>query len=233
MTPSLRAMTDVVTRIVLVRHGESQVSVSRRVGGPRTCSGLSPLGVVQAERLRDRLRTTGEVVPDAIYTSAYPRAQETAAIIAAAFAGSTVVVEPGWGEHDPGPDCDGLTYEEFVERHGSPDWESDPHGTTFPGGETVAAFQHRVGVTLRAALDRHPGQTILVACHGGVVDTVLRTALRTPQTGGFELHTTNASLTEVVLVRPGRWRLLRYNDAAHLAGLPVASPREPVADGTT
>ena len=62
-----------------------------------------------------------------------------------------------------------------------------------------------------------------MCCHGGVVNAVLRIALRAPTTGGFELFTTNASLTELVLVRPGRWRLLRYNDAAHLAGLPLAT----------
>jgi probable phosphoglycerate mutase len=54
---------------------------------------------------------------------------------------------------------------------------------------------------------------------------VLRLALRTPITGGFELFTANASMTELLLVRPGRWRLLRYNDTAHLAGLPAESPR--------
>jgi probable phosphoglycerate mutase len=43
--------------------------------------------------------------------------------------------------------------------------------------------------------------------------------VRAPITGDFELFTTNTSLTELMLVRPGRWRLVRYNDAAHLAGL--------------
>jgi probable phosphoglycerate mutase len=40
-----------------------------------------------------------------------------------------------------------------------------------------------------------------------------------PFTGSFELNTLNTSLTELSLIRPGRWRLLRYNDAAHLEGL--------------
>ena len=64
-----------------------------------------------------------------------------------------------------------------------------------------------------------------MCCHGGVVNAVLRLALRTPITGGFELYTANASMTELLLVRPGRWRLLRYNDTAHLAGLPAETPR--------
>lgn len=207
-----------VTRLVLVRHGESEVTVRRVVGGPRTCSGLSDLGHRQAERLAARLAETGELEVDALYSSAYPRAVETAAALAPVL-GVEVVAEAGFGEHDPGPDCDGLTFVEFVERHGMPDWESDPFAVSFPGGETVAAFHHRVGSTLRALLDRHAGHTVMVVCHGGVVDAVFRMALRTVSTGVFEMHTANTSLTELLLVGPGRWRLVRYNDAAHLVGL--------------
>ena len=221
-SPSLRAVTDIETpaptRLVLVRHGESQVTVRRVVGGLRTCTGLSELGVQQAELLAARLAATGELAVEALYSSTYPRAIETAERLAPVF-GTEVRVEAGFGEHDPGPECDGLSFSDFVERHGMPDWEGDPHGVTFPGGETLAAFHHRVGVTLREVLDRHPAETVMVVCHGGVIDFMMRFALRTPPTGVFELHTTNASLTELVEVTPGRWRLVRYNDSSHLAGL--------------
>ena len=149
----------VPTRLVLVRHAESMVTRQPGDRGPRTCVGLSPFGRRQAEALRDRLATTGEVTADALYASAYPRAIETAEIIAPALGGLDVKVDEGFGEHDPGPDCDGMTFDAFIEAHGRPDWEVDPHAVTFPGGETVAAFHHRVGVALRAALDRHAGQT--------------------------------------------------------------------------
>ena len=212
------------TRVVLVRHGESNVTVRRVVGGPRTCDGLSPLGVQQAERLRDRLADTGEIAASLLVSSAYPRARQTAEIIAPAL-GADVVVEEGFGEHDPGPDCDGMTFEEFVDRYGMPDWESDPHAVTFPGGETIAEFDLRVGATFARTVREHRGGTLVIVCHGGVVDGILRTALRAARTGVFELHTMNTSLTEIVHVRPDRWRLIRYNDAAHLAGLPAESPR--------
>lgn len=212
------------TRVVLVRHGESQVTVDRVIGGPRSCTGLSELGVRQAERLRDRLAETGEVAATHLFTSAYPRARETAEIIASAF-GLDVLVEIGFGEHDPGPECDGLTFRDFVDRHGMPDWESDPFAETFPGGETIAAFDLRTGDAFSRTLAAHRGGTIVVVCHGGVIDGLMRFALRTARTGLFELHTVNTSLTEMVQVRPDRWRLLRYNDAAHLAGLPAETPR--------
>ena len=213
----------VPTRLVLIRHAESTVTVNRVIGGPRSCVGLSPFGRRQAEALRDRLAATGEVAADALYASAYTRAIETAEIVASAVGVLDVKVDEGFGEHDPGPDCDGMTFDAFIERHGRPDWEGDPHGVSFPGGETVAAFHHRVGVALRSALDRHAGQTLVVVCHGGVVDAALRIALRTPSTGIFEMNTKNTAITELVLVRPGRWRLVRYNDHAHLAALDASA----------
>jgi 2,3-bisphosphoglycerate-dependent phosphoglycerate mutase len=210
--------TPAVTRVVLVRHGESQVTVRRVVGGLRTCSGLSDLGRRQADRLAGRLRETRELEVDALYSSSYPRAIETAERLVPVL-GTDLLVEPGFGEHDPGPDCDGLSFDDFVDLHGMPDWESDPYGVTFPGGETLADFHHRVGATLHEVVERHAGSTVMVVCHGGVIDFVMRFALRTPPTGVFELHTGNASLTELLAVRPGRWRLVRYNDSSHLAGL--------------
>jgi broad specificity phosphatase PhoE len=211
------------TRLILIRHGESRVTVDRVIGGPRTCNGLSDLGRRQAERLRDRLDTTGEIQATALYASSYPRAIETAEIISPVL-GLPVVEEAGFGEHDPGPECDGLTFTSFLDRYGMPDWESDPHAVTFPGGETVAEFHHRVGATLSRVVRDHRGGAIVVACHGGVIDAAFRALLRLPAHGSFELQTTNTSLTEFVTTRRDRWRLVRYNDAAHVAGLPLETP---------
>lgn len=219
-----------MTRLVLVRHGESKVTVDRVVGGPRSCRGLSDLGRQQAERLRDRWSASREFRPDVVVSSAYPRARETAAILVPALGHSEIRIVPEFGEHDPGPECDGLTYDEFVRRFGSPDWENDPYGVTFPGGETIADFQIRVGRAVRSLMDDVGQGTALVVCHGGVIDTVLRHALRAPGTGIFEIHTKNTSITELEVVRLGRWKVLRYNDSAHLVGLPEMTNRAGFAE---
>lgn len=211
------------TRIVLVRHGESIVTVNRVLGGPRTCSGLSELGKLQAARLRDRLAQTREYEIDVLMSSGYPRARETAEIIAPALSSLPITIDTGFGEHDPGPECDGLTFDEFVRRHGSPDWSADPNAVFFPGGETIAQFHARVSKSMEQLLRKHPGKSVLVACHGGVVDAVLRTTMRTPPTGAFEAHTKNCSITELVEIRSGHFALMRYNDHAHLHGLPAAT----------
>lgn len=216
--------TDASTTLVLVRHGESNVTVNRVIGGFRTCSGLSELGREQADRLRERIAATGELAPDVLISSNFPRAIETAQAIAPAFGDMAIEIVPGFGEHDPGPQVDGMTFHGYVERFGSPDW-TDPHAEVFPGGETIAAFHARVGEAVATAIDTHRGGCIVVACHGGVIDATFRHLLRAPLTGAFELHTLNTSITEFVAADNGAWRLRRYNDVGHLHGLPSETPR--------
>jgi len=206
------------TRIVLIRHGESRATVERFVGGPRSCTGLTQRGREQAEALRDRLMNGYDIAPTAVYSSHFPRALETAQILSPALGSLSSQVVAGWGEHDPGPECDGMSYVDFVAQHSQIDWDGDPNGVIFPGGETVAQFQKRVMETLRQTVRDNESGTVAVVCHGGVIDAVMRIVLHGPATGKFELHTQNTSLTEVVHVSGSKWKLVRYNDVAHLLG---------------
>jgi len=212
-----------VTRIVYVHHGESNATVNRTIGGHRTCTGLSELGHRQAAALRDRWSAAPDLNPDLIISSHFTRARETATYIAEAFGKMPVTVDEGFGEHDPGEDCDGMAMEQFVERYGTVSWSEDPFGVTFPGGETLAEFHFRIGRAVRRLVDAHPDQTIVIACHGGVVDTVVRQALKTSMTGGFQFNTKNTSITELHLIRSNHWVLHRFGDAAHLEGLAPAT----------
>lgn len=221
--------TPPATRLVVIRHGESKVTVRRVIGGFRTCDGLSPLGVDQARRLAARLGETREISADVVIASNFARARETADVLLEALGTTTLEIDAAFGEHDPGPDLDGMSFQAYVERFGTPNWSGDPHTELFPGGETTAEFHLRVGARLSNLVGERAGSTIVIVCHGGVIDAIFRQLLRVPQTGGFELQTANTSMTEFVMAGtgdvPGVWRLLRYNDAAHLAGLPEASPR--------
>ena len=223
------------TTITLIRHGESAVTVDRVIGGKRTCRGLSPLGRRQAERLRDRLRSEGVTDVTALIVSDFPRALETADIIRPVFAETgaphPIDVWSDFGEHDPGPEIDGMSFDAYVDRCGTPDWAGDPDVEIFPGGETTRQFHQRVERGLRALCHDFAGRQVMVVCHGGVVDAAFRILLGLPRTAGFELHTLNTALTTFSGPAEGSgdvespWRLERYNDAAHLAGLPDATPR--------
>ena len=70
-----------MTQLYLIRHGEALSAIQGRVGD----AGLSPLGVAQARRLRDRLAATREIAADVLIASTYLRAQQTAQIIAPAL----------------------------------------------------------------------------------------------------------------------------------------------------
>jgi hypothetical protein len=47
---------------------------------------------------------------------------------------------------------------------------------------------------------------------------MLRIALHAPLNGKFEISVGNTAITELVHLKGSKWRLVRYNDTAHLAG---------------
>jgi len=210
------------TRLVLVRHGESVATAERYIGGHRTCRGLTDLGRRQAAALRDRWAQHLDITPDILVASHFPRAIETAQIIAPALGNLEMHIEPGVGEHDPGPLCDGMTYDDYVAKYGPGlTWE-DPFRNIFEDGETMSAFHHRAASALYALANMHAGKTVVVVCHGGVVDVAFRSLLRLPIAGVFELKTLNTSITSFERAGqsdPTKWVIERYNDAAHLAGI--------------
>jgi probable phosphoglycerate mutase len=212
------------TRLVLVRHGESACSVAGIVGGRTGCTGLSPVGVEEAGALRDRLVAGGELAgAAAVYASVLPRALETAAIAAPGLGGLAAVADCDLCELHPG-EADGLTWTEYVERYGGPDWDVDPDAELAPGGESWTGFVRRVAGALTDKATAHPGQLVVIFCHGGVVEASLESFLSvSPDHGRLKLRTSHTSLTEWELL-PDGWRLLRYNDAAHLPGARTGPP---------
>lgn len=214
-------MTD-TTRIILVRHGESNVTVARTIGGMLTCTGLSDLGRQQAARLRDRFAAGHEPAIDELWSSQMPRAIETAEIVNESLA-LPLNINPDFEEFRPG-EADGLRFDDYVEKYGPVDQLAEPFKLLAPGGESRASFFLRVGTAFSELIGANAGRTTMVACHGGVVDAVVRTLLGIHSEKRFYLSTTNTSLTELSTTDAEgqkNWRLVRYNDCAHLAGLPT------------
>jgi probable phosphoglycerate mutase len=225
--PGVRTVPAVLagaTRIVLVRHGEARCNVDGVVGGLTGCTGLSPVGVTEAEALRDRLVRSGELAGTAaVYVSVLPRALETAAIVAPGLGGLTAVADCDLCELHPG-EADGLTWKEFTERFGGPNWDVDPDTVLAPGGESWTGFVGRVASVLTRTAADHGGELVVIFCHGGVVEASIEALLpAAPGRGRLKLRTAHTSLTEWEW-GPGGWTLLRYNDAAHLAGVTAWAP---------
>ena len=217
-----------VTKLLLVRHGESQVTVKGILGGEKTDTGLSPLGKLQAEALSDRWSGGGEPAVDALYSSTLPRAIETAEILGPQLGNLDLQLDEDLVEHRPG-EADGMRFDDLEARYGPIDFRTRPHRPFAPGAESAAQFYHRASRGLDRVVSQNAGKCVVVACHGGVIDIAFRYFLDLPRNGTFDLHTLNTSITEFRVddsgPQRGRWRLQRYNDHAHLAGLPPETPR--------
>ena len=208
-----------VTRLALIRHGQAKAALDRVVGGERGCTGLAELGRAQSEALRDRLARTGELTADVLLASTLPRAVETAEIIAPALGGADVVRDCDLCELHPG-ECDALPWEAYDERYGV-DMRADPYAPMSPGGESLAEFNLRVGRALSRLAQEHQGRSVVVACHGGVVIGSMLSLLGLPaqRPPTADLMVENTSITEWERLDDGRWRLVRFNDTAHLSGV--------------
>jgi 2,3-bisphosphoglycerate-dependent phosphoglycerate mutase len=212
------------TRLVLIRHGESQATVDQVVGGHRGCTGLSELGVRQAAALARRLAATGELGSvNVLSSSILPRAISTAELIAPAlgWAPDAVVQDCAFCELHPG-ECDGMTWEQFGGVYGDPDMRANPYTPLSPGGESLAEFQLRAGRALTQVVRDHPGLTVVLVCHGGVIGASMATFLDLPAFGRLvDLQIDNTSITEWLVPVDGQDRsgLVRFNDVAHLAEL--------------
>lgn len=208
------------TRLVLIRHGESASNAGRWLSGIDTCGGLSDLGRVQAERLRDRLAASGER-PDVLLSSTMPRAVQTAEIVAEAVDGVEVDAREELGERTPG-ECEGMTHDEYEQRYGKRPW-ADWEEALSPGGESNEEFLARVRRVIPALAQEHDGRTLWVVCHGGIIMSTAALLMGTQHRGAVPIwgNPANTAVSEWVHWE-GQWLCTRYNDAAHLEGLTPA-----------
>lgn len=137
-----------MTRLLLVRHGETDWNADGRLQG-QTDRPLSDFGRQQARRLAAELATEDF---EAIYSSDLARARETAEIVGARLE-LPVSFDPDLREKDWGT-WEGLT---AVERD----------RVEF-AGESTEAHQERILRALERISERHPGDgNVLVVTHGG------------------------------------------------------------------
>jgi probable phosphoglycerate mutase len=212
------------TRLILIRHGESVAQAKQFLSGHATCVGLSELGRVQAEALRDRLVVSRELGPiDSVFTSSLERAKETERILRPAFGDTLPKAECDWCEIRAGS-AEGVSYDDFQERFPSTGDPRDPYTRRIPDGETWAEFFVRAGTRLRRIASEHAGEQVVVVCHGGIIgSSFVALGEGTLHDGVAQTHEAiNTSITE--WRHTGRrWQLARFNDAAHLAGLARSS----------
>ena len=203
------------TRIVLIRHGETAWNAERRLQGHIDIA-LNAQGVRQAEALADAL--AGERF-DAIIASDLQRAHQTAQAVARRH-GMQVSTDPFLRERCFGG-FEGLLYAEIEARfpHQFKAWQArDIDSVRPPGagaGETFRQFYDRCVSAIASHAERHPGQTLALVAHGGVLECAYRAALGLSLETARDFPVMNASINRFT-VRAGKLVLESWGEVAHL-----------------
>jgi probable phosphoglycerate mutase len=161
------------TRILAIRHGETDWNVATRIQGQIDIS-LNPQGQWQAKQVAKAL---AEEDIHAIYASDLSRALVTAQHIAE-FHSHEVNQISSLRERHYGF-FEGQTWDEIQTAHSEDAalWrDRDPHWTPKNGGESLVMLHARVNHMVNEIASRHRGEQIALVTHGGVLDILYRIA---------------------------------------------------------
>jgi broad specificity phosphatase PhoE len=156
--PAGSSPATVLTRdFVFVRHGETDWNKEKRVQG----STGAPMNEAGHEQAKGLARGLWEVPIQAVYSSALPRAIETASYVAGPHR-VNVVTDPRLNEIHHG-EWEGLSESELPDLNLYRRWREDPTSCTLPGAEALAAVHERAVGAMRDIASRHPASDGLVA----------------------------------------------------------------------
>ncbi|PKO81215.1 MAG: histidine phosphatase family protein [Betaproteobacteria bacterium HGW-Betaproteobacteria-13] len=206
-------MAKPLTRLCIVRHGETPWNAERRLQGHLDID-LNENGVAQAQ-------ATGRALSglhfSATYSSDLQRARRTAAACIRPGTEGTVSTHSGLRERHYGH-FQGLTYDEAQSRF--PDdyarfLSRDASFAFSEGGESLTAFASRIANALLEIVERHPGEQILIVTHGGVLDIIHRLSTGKSLDSPRDFTIPNAALNWITH-DDGQWQLISWGDQSHL-----------------
>jgi ribonuclease H / adenosylcobalamin/alpha-ribazole phosphatase len=200
------------TRLLLLRHGQTELSVQRRYSG-RGNPPLTELGRQQADAAARYLGARGGIA--AVISSPLQRCHDTATA-AAKRLGLDVTVDDDLIETDFGA-WEGLTFSEAAER--DPElhrrWLRDT-STEPPGGESFDAVNQRVSRARDRVVADHGGSTVLVVSHVTPIKMLLREALDAGPGILYRLHLDLASLSIAEFYPDGASSVRLVNQTGYL-----------------
>jgi probable phosphoglycerate mutase len=202
-----------ITRLLLIRHGETDWNRDARIQGQLDAP-LNEVGRAQACTLATRL--SGEGI-EAVYSSDLSRACETAEI---ALAGSGLQIhrtadlrEASFGAWQGKRWTD--VEREFPQEVSH--YRRDYGHYAPPGGESLTALRRRSVAAFHRIAGDHRGQTVALFSHGGPCRVILADVLSLDVTKVRRLGMSNASVHLVEMNGDEAWIAL-LNDTGHLKG---------------
>lgn len=198
-------------KIYLIRHGESQWNVIRKIQGQKDIS-LTDKGVEQAKLIGDRL--TKEKI-DKIYSSDLERAYNTAKIIGNKI-GINPIPKKDFREINFGV-WEGLSNDKMMAEYYDEVylWRKEPEKLKIEGGETLQEVQIRAMKCLEKIVDTSNDESILIVSHGVTLKTIILGLLDMDLMYFKNLTINNVGLT-IVEFREYNKVLRVLNDTSHV-----------------
>ena len=216
-------------RLLLVRHGETEGNVSRRLQGAD--DPLTERGQRQAEEIAAHLSGRNDVV--ALYASPYRRALDTARAIGDAL-GFKPEPRTALAELDVG-DAAGYRFEAWVEKFPEEAERFRTEGVDYawPGGESGRDLSARTEREIEGILGAHENEAgaVVIVSHGGALAWIIAHLLGEPDGEWPHSYTRldNCSVTEAEIPANGSGpaEFLYTNEVGHLS----PDPDEEAATG--
>lgn len=185
--------------ICLVRHGETDWNVVRKIQG-RTDIPLNEKGIIQAQYCKKYL---SKFQWDVIVSSPLQRARQTAEIINTELRLPFIVMDEFIERHYG--DVEGLTIEERSSMF--PDFQC-------PNQENFELVKNRVMEGINKLHQIYPNKKTIVVAHGGVINTLLF-VLSNGEIGSGKTKLFNGCLSHIYLYK-NEWKIKNYNQTSHL-----------------
>ncbi|WP_346136693.1 bifunctional RNase H/acid phosphatase [Lentzea roselyniae] len=201
------------TRLILLRHGQTRLSVERRYSG-RGDHPLTELGLEQAAKAAERLSKVDGIA--AIISSPLQRAVQTAQALGQRT-GVEVVTHQGLIETDFGT-WEGLTFAEAAQQ--DPEIHRRWLGDTSvqpPGGESFDEVNARVRKARSEIIAKFGGKTLVLVSHVTPIKTVLRQALDVGPQFLFRMHLDLTGVSIAEFYPDGHASVKLVNDTSHLS----------------
>ena len=213
-------MSERVTRICFVRHGETDWNSELRLQGQIDLA-LNASGESQAAALGPWFlgRTAA-----AIYSSDLLRARQTAQPISDSLR-LPIVALPALRERHFGR-CEGLTMAEIADRYADDAQaieSNDPDYVLPENGESRRQFNARILRCVEELIRTHRGETIIVVTHGGALDVIYRCANNLPVDAPRNYPIPNTGLNWLA-IGDEQWRIESWGSTQHLTMEDKSSP---------
>lgn len=199
------------TRILLLRHGETDWNAAHRMQGRRDIP-LNERGRKQASCAAAFL---ADMTIDAVYASPLSRAVETAEIVKGKR-DLPVIPEEGILEIDLGK-WDGCTPEDMdVKFPGWYDiWRQSPDKAIPEGGETFRQVQERAVAAIKRIAGENQGKTVLLVSHMGCITSALIYFSGKSLDTLWKIPIANCGLSELE-EEDGRWTVRSWGRADYI-----------------